>query len=422
MKKILIWSGVILLSLVLITYSLLWIRKNNSYQAWVAPDQQDIIQINLDEWGKTWAFNRLFGEKGQRRSESSRHTTARDPLFYLKSGIRIPANIFLFTRKADSNTFYSIQTLSDPIKFRNFLQHFPALKVAQGSNQELFAYSSDRHMALLSDGKQLVLAFSLFPKEQEPALRNLLAERDKWVRIKDLQNYSADRSNQHVTYSTADQQTRLQARYDAGHIHMEGNLYSSLWNPGSKTMVPAMPADNILTFWLHADLGPLWSRYHSIGQKYLPTDSIMRYYGGFMALQWKSPDQQQTDTIITYDYDDNFEMVEKQELQSQTIPNLQLSLKGSPHLTASIPEKLYYKFHKTIQGDTLLLSTEPRSQQAVSLSESPYYLYLKVDLRAAKAKKLFPLPQTWWTRPKSLEIKAQKQNNQRSKIVLDITL
>src|SRR5690606_6431867 len=95
----------------------------------------------------------------------------------------------------------------------------------------------------------------------------------------------------------------------------------------------------------------------------------------------------QQDTIITYDYDADFNSVEKKEIQEIHVPVIENVWKGDTQLAAALPEKLLYRFYKDVQDSLIILSTkkDPEFTPLFVSAASPFHL--TVDFRN--------LPSSW---------------------------
>src|SRR5690606_41218286 len=108
------------------------------------------------------------------------------------------------------------------------------------------------------------------------------------------------------------------------------------------------------------DLKPLFEKYrHTLSNYNIPIDTLKQYYGGYMDRQWKQGGVLQQDTVVAYEYIDSFELIPKREVREEAVPNLSLTLRMSPHLSAYLPQNIFYVSNQQRKHHLIALSTHP---------------------------------------------------------------
>src|SRR5690606_11992893 len=96
---------------------------------------------------------------------------------------------------------------------------------------------------------------------------------------------------------------------------------------------PHFADSNAVSLWIQDSLtGFLSGRQFDIGGHALHGDSLLYHYKGHIVLEWKGTVIQQ-DTIVNFDYDDNFELVETQEVVDKSVPEIYCSVLADAGLT-----------------------------------------------------------------------------------------
>ena len=91
---------------------------------------------------------------------------------------------------------------------------------------------------------------------------------------------------------------------------------------------PHFSDSNAVSLWVQDSLTNFLSnKTIRIGSYTVQGDSLLRHYGGRMVLEWKSTTTQQ-DTVVNYDYDDNFELMEMQEVIEKAVPEIYWSVQA----------------------------------------------------------------------------------------------
>ncbi|MGY0035934.1 hypothetical protein [Pedobacter sp. NJ-S-72] len=79
--------------------------------------------------------------------------------------------------------------------------------------------------------------------------------------------------------------------------------------------------------WLNGDLKTLFKKDLHFKNSLLEKDTLLKYYNGYAALELGDP-VNQYQPVITYEYNDEFEKVERIQQQEVKVPDITLSLKG----------------------------------------------------------------------------------------------
>lgn len=369
---------------VLLVIGGLWIffsvRNTKSLDAQVHKDSDVLIQISVDRLLKELVANAIIHPLTYFGSDTSKATEDRAKRINIwEAGWRVPARILFFSTPKDTSVFYSVQKISDIERFRKFALQSLDIHVdsLQDPTDLSYLVSRDKRVALLSHEQSFILSIGVSTRDRRERMEHLLAnESGDLVQIGAIANTDFLESKADILYNNLYDSTVVKADFENGKIQLEGMLYSTLWKANARPRKRKLSEHNILNVMLDADLRPLMQKYQSTLENLkIPVDTLQRYFGGYIDMEWKQEDVIQTDTIIAYEMDDNFEMSEKKELREESVPNLQVTVKASPHLAGYIPEKIFYKFTKRIKGDMIALATAADFQLQEQLVNNDTYFY-----------------------------------------------
>ncbi|WP_270087618.1 acyl carrier protein [Sphingobacterium sp. SYP-B4668] len=384
MKRILMWMLTVIGILVLGCWAYLSYRESDSKHGLVHAQSHAVIEVSIDGMLGAIARNAMLNPgtyyKGRRSIESDSAG-----LGIAQSGWDFPANVFLFSLEEMPHRFFSVQSIGNSKQFTQYIkQRFSKSNDTLIQGQKLqYGLSEDSRFAVLFDEQQFVLSLGVDQKLHWEIMANWLAGNEKaLVEVSSLSLDGFKNGKSDITYLNMVDQTRLAVTFRNGRIDFEGDVISPSIIGVRDATARQLDTTSVLYGWLNADLRPLFKGYSETLLKYdVNADSLAKYYGGYVDVQWKSDLVKQIDTIVTYDLDENFEMTEKMERREVEVPHLNLVVKASPHIAGYLPEKMFYKFKKSVSGDLIALNTGPQMIMEDKRAASPYYgyLYAKLD-------------------------------------------
>ncbi|WP_166334288.1 hypothetical protein [Sphingobacterium chungjuense] len=364
---ILLPFGIVALGLVLFfSY-----RQMRSQSQWVHRDATAILEVRSDQIIRELAGNALWNPAAYFGGVSD--TSANADLHKLRPwnlGVSMPANLYFFDMPAGSNAYFTILTIDNLSRLQQVLPIIEWQIDLPSDNSNLWsANTANKRFYIVGNEQQVVLAWN--PKKTDEVVElmtQILTSQDDLVEFATLKDKRPKSAKGDVVFWQLEKENFGSLDFIAGQLSVAGLLDDTERRFSKKAIGTTFPEDNILSIRLQADVRP-WLAQHQemLSAQGLPWQDIEPYLGNYWELQWKNEAVIQADTIITYDYDDNFEMVEKRELRNETVPAIKLSFMASPHLLSYLPEKMFYKFYKQQAGQLLLLSTD--SQQAISSAE-----------------------------------------------------
>ncbi|MGJ1422021.1 acyl carrier protein [Sphingobacterium spiritivorum] len=386
MKKVFLWILVVIIVVVLGVWGYLTVRQSASGDAQIHVQSRAVVRISVDRMLTSLAKNALihpgtyFGGKKEPKKDSL------ERIKIWESGWDIPANVYLFSMRNDPHIYYTIQSLKDKEAFAKFLKVNFALEPAllEGS-QFYFVKARNQRSAVLFNQDRFVVAFGMEAAERLTVMRSLLEDTKNLATVESMQ---LDTLEADLLYTDLIDKSVIRTNFYNGNIKVEGNIYSALWHAPEQATARQLDTSSVAYGWLNVDFRPVLNQYKDSLEKHkIPVDTLSKYLGGYVDMQWRRDPVKQTDTIVTYDLDDNFEMSEKKEVREAEVPDLQFVIRSSPHLAAYLPEKMFYKFKKQVKGDLIALNTGTPADFTDARNNVANYFYL--HLRADSWNRMF---------------------------------
>lgn len=336
-------------------------RKNRALDQYVHPKSQAIVSVALDD---------LLLENLDQFFRSRAQDTLTDKLSLLdienwwKAGISIPAQLHFFSLSNDPFTFFTIQRIDNIGKWEAFLNKYandsvhaiddaPELRLAHFS--PLMTTLHNEHYALFRIGRS--------KPDSVEEMKVIWSEEKDWVYIRNLPFHSTKKTNAHLTYRDIDATFQLFADIARNQISLSGQWQLTTEIPTDDMQVrkPKENTNLFLSFWSILPLAqaPIITNFLSAVSGIEETKLINDSYG-YTDLFIGNNMIMQQDTIVVYDYDEDFNSIERKETQEISVPLIESVWKGNEQLAFSIPNKLFYKFSKTYTDSVILLSTDER--------------------------------------------------------------
>ncbi len=272
----------------------------------------------------------------------------------LRKAIVIPQNLLLFTNPSilKDAWFSSFVNIKDNDKLKSYLLQEG---FEESRDEKLVLFRKDKLVVGVTNNK-LVIAYK--KHQDQSVIKAILAvfeEVSFYKKNTDLLKSISD-SKSDISYASV-QADFLEADFKNGLVEIKGKIYSELF----KSDTYAEQSKNSIGF-----IAAKINKEHIIFKSFLSKrnktkfdgftklslDSIVSKWNGSIAFNLKAVDQK-IDTIITYEYDDDFNKIEKKSVQELNIPDVTITL-GSQ-------VGLYTYFHdnkavKIIANDTLFTS------------------------------------------------------------------
>lgn len=340
MRRVLfVIAGVVLLA-VTVGWGYLTYRQYRSYQTLIPRTTTSIIRIQVDALAKDIAWNALWN--GDYYGDSTEdQPIAFDSKIGKQSGIAIPANIFLYQidhpqSASFPDVFFGSLQLADSAAFAGWLASRLGMQVRQDTMGTVAL--SERAVFLL---KARQVLFAISPARPAKDLHLLTGLLDPLLqpgasipvgksRFSEIQHRGG-----HLC---------MLGKHDATVDFKKGEILfyvrQAMDTPlAAETGTPHFTDSNAVSLWFQGPLTSLLSgRKFHIGTHTLHGDSLLSHYQGHILMEWRGTIIQQ-DTVIEYDYDENFDAVERREIVEKRVPEVYLSVRADSALNRYLQEQ-----------------------------------------------------------------------------------
>lgn len=296
----------------------------------------------------------------------------------LQAGLDIPARIYFYSLAEDPSTFYTLQKINDRAKWRNFLRKYT---LGMEAPQEGAKTQLTKNIALLKSGDRLLFRLSLKDSLSSSFSAEALQQDDNWLQIRQLNAMKKLPKLDHLSYWTLDKTISLQA-----HIHQEKTVVQGTWQtekilPKGIQEARAIRQDDVaLLFYSQLPISStpyiaeVLSKFSDVVAEDLANEQPR-----YMDLLIRQQTVFQQDTIITYDYDENFNSVETHAIQHVEVPLIESVWQGDGAFAQQLPNKMFYNFNKHVVGRHILLSTGTNSLKDLKFEKKNALLTLMMD-------------------------------------------
>jgi hypothetical protein len=413
MKKVLIVATCLILVLLLAVYSLLQYRQYSSYKNRVHQNASLIFKINIDEIVKKRGLNAI--------KNNSR-------------GFAVPANIFIYSvNNKSAGTFFCSLPVTDTAALRQYLKSTFKVDHFKKTEQEtVWGNSSDQRLRVAYNSKNLAISYSLAKENVDDILNQLLGEKN-FMAVSDPRIVRMNQEDAPVLYDFKTYSG--QASLTAHTLTFKGSFPLGNLNVPDQSYCPDRLTKGLsINAWLNADLKGLFKKDLHFKNYSLEKDTLLKYYKGYAAIESGDP-VNQYQPVITYEYNDEFEKVERIQQKEVKVPGITLSLKGNAPLLVRYLQKQaiispdeqlnkelfpLYEVYSNNNTGLLQLSTSEQRLLPHGQSASPYFVFAAIDFDKIRKQNQFPLLNSYIRYFSKLNLKGTKQNAKTGKIELEL--
>jgi len=384
MRKKIIITAVVLLSLLLLFIGFLEYRQYSSYKTPIYRNADFILKINADAFIKSFikAYGFNFREKIKKEEK-------KDSTESINTGIYPIANIFIYTiKEKKASTFFCTIPLTDEAGFKMFAGK--KLGITFSTTNTATAY--DGKLTIACSKEYAAIAFSEQKEEVITILTDLLNKRNLLAGSDDLiKKLKATRN--HIAFATAKQTGSIEISGNEMLLHATIDDTGNLITPGRVLMRKIVPGDYLSLRLAMKPASFLFKKKYSIKEFDIDTDSLLHNFSGYIDMTI-SGFTNQVDTIVTYGYDDNFEKKEQRTVVAVQVPDIEITAKADPALlnylqrqniataTQVINRDFFplYKFTIKQDGPTLVLNTNEKAVKNWDADTTPHFFELEINL------------------------------------------
>ncbi|MBL6448633.1 hypothetical protein JMN32_20140 [Fulvivirga sp. 29W222] len=317
-------AAVVVLLLLFVFYGFLKYRQYDSYQGMIHKNADLIIKINSDQLIQKIALNSISNPSFY-FSPSEEDSTSAEDVDVISKGFTLPANLFIYSLKGDIKTYYTSLKVNDSSALKTYIQSKLDVSNFKVLRKYSYASSEDNKIQIAYNDQRLALAYTFNGQDIKKTLEQILSQNEAVATdsetISTLREASGD-----VVILQRDNLADID--FDNGKIVLSG-----IWNPDVGIEFPttapvALPdTGTSLHLGFSGNVPAQFLKSYNINSITIPLDSLARDYGGYFDLK-VTGNTIQHDTIITYDYNDDFEKVEVKTVNKTKVPGVRVLIKG----------------------------------------------------------------------------------------------
>lgn len=302
-------------------------------------DAESVIKVDLHQIKETLVWDALSSpgyyydhSKRDTDKEKTKDSTA-------DKGVDLqPYTAVFFTVKDVENIVFTTLDIQNSVAFETYIAKEIAKKkgTIQKDRDGLYRYAivEKNKVAFAWNKEQLVigLALSLEHKKVAAVFKDILIE-ERLIRDKSHPLITTlSKADDHITYVRKEDQIGI--NFEDGMATIEGNLVSKTPN----SFLPEIAVQRVpnASFQIHWDYNFEQEKHKTtfiknleklsfFEKNNLDVEMIANRTNGFFSLAVKGRTMQ-TDTVITYTYDDNFEKIAQKSTQEKEVPKIHINL------------------------------------------------------------------------------------------------
>lgn len=412
-----------ILLLLLVVYGYFSWRKYNAFKDAVHADAALIIKIDADQLYFKLAMDYL-GNPSYYNEQAKKST---------ESGLNIPAQVFIYTVKSKSaQAYFCTLPVADLQALKIFLRKKMGITAFRDMGRYVSGTSADGRLTVAYNAHTFTAGYALNKENVADIIvdllerKNLLSDQDpRMTRLKALDQDLAYIAGAHTGTG----------EFRDGSLHIEGdfNLKGTTIKEGILRH-RVFDSNAVVKMWLSAQ--PALNTGHKeirIKDHVVNPDSLLKYCNGYFDLELGNP-VSQTDTVVTYEYDDDFEKEAVLAPRVVKVPGINSVVAGNAAGLLSYLKKAdlvqgltlnkdvfpLYKVYFHTDRSSMVLGTA-KSQLASALKElTPYFFYLEADLVRLKAQGLIPLFGHYTGQATRLLVKAKRKGDDKNHFTIDL--
>ncbi len=355
-KKTIVWTIGIVILLIITVWGIYILRQQESYKSLVHKESKALLTVSLDDILLNQFFNKWKISQKESLNFGKRLSKLQD------NGIDIKANVFLFALEEHPKNFYAFFQLKDKQQFLFFLKEVIQVDSIERGDDSGMTYAYDRanKMAFVCRGNDLLIGvgFDLDKKKEE--MLQLIQSKGDMVIIKQFIADPSTLTGQSVRYSDLSTKNYVEFTLKGDQVDVYGEFTSKNWNFPKEFLVRELASTQyIAKAWVNIPTNQLKNKLKQAFAEFpMMTDSLIKHLdGSYIDIEILKNKVTQTDTIINYAVDENFETVEEKTLYNTLVPEIRITMRGDSNLNKFLPNKLFYQWFKKQDKGFSILST-----------------------------------------------------------------
>ncbi|WP_316832157.1 hypothetical protein [Pedobacter aquatilis] len=428
MKKFLKITAVIFLSLLIFFVGTFKYRQYNANRVKLPKQITSLVKINVDELYKSLAANIISNPAFYFKSDFSKRKDSKFSGF--EHGLKIPASIYLYTlENQPKSAIFTRLEIKDYNDFENFLKTVTGLRIEKKAGQLKCAKSKPGNFSVYYNKQVAAIVLSNEINNYDAILADILIQKD-FEEINKYKFGNLINAHKHICYEMGT--TYAELNFENGKVNFLNTFnqpVGTILNSGFPH--PVADKNSTVSFWLNAGFAKAENKTYKLKNVHVERDSLAKYYKNSLAFEWTNTILQ-TDSIITYDYNDDFEKVEKVALQKKEIPdfvvNIAADVKGLKnylsHQNIINPDggtlnKAAFPLYKVLVSNTdkeLVLSTKQHHKTATKTAKTDDFFALNVNFIKLNKQLNQPLTTRYFKNLTQLTMSGKASNTGEIKI------
>ena len=407
MKKFLIITTAILVLLFVSFWAYIQYQRSVSYKTHIHKDTSVLIRVDVYD-----IYRSLLSDYTQIKRKKKES---------FLGGLGIPANIFVFTLKhKQPTTLFAALPIEDPGELeRSLKQHAAAWTLVEGISGMYMKQSKDGKWTIAYNAKVMAMAYA-------PSRENITAELSDLVLKKNTVMVSQSplsaikEQEGHITFTNGSYQGHI--NFGKGAIDASAMIPAKDWNIDAKAQHCEPGKASALFMWCSALPEVLIrDKTFSAGAVMISGDSLLA--AGLKGFELEITDPVvQLDSVVSYDYNDDFEKVATVSVKENKVPGLYAALNADPVQLSAYLERQHildadsgtvnpavfplYKLYSAPGASGILLSTLKGEIKDAARLTSPEFFKLYIDFDRLKAQPEFAIVQQYFQSFTVLDIRA----------------
>ena len=425
MKKFLKITAAIVLLLLICYFGFFKYRQIQANNVSIPVSTDALLKINVDELYKTIAVSYV---KHPSQYSGADKKGIKEKVDDLNTGLKIPANIYIYSlnRKAKT-TFFSTFEIADTLAFNRFIQKKSFLPLTKKDSN--FFQSKDSTIYILFN--KTTVAFAYTPqKEQVKTTLVEILNRKNMIKVGESRFKQLVNHSDHISFQNTGNFSKI--NFTDGKISFSNEFINKMFEPAAKPKHRVLNPESTVSMWLNGKFKPdLIKKNQTVSPSLLSKDSFFRFYKDYVDFEWTNTITQ-VDTVVGYEYNDDFERVEKKLLQDRKIPSISINLTANEREVSDYLKSLnvldqstgrisrtmiplYQVYFKGNNGNVQLSTLQSTKPHLKRISSDDFF-YFKVDFKKLIKQTPMPLIADKLGTFSQLEIKAKSIGKDKIKL------
>lgn len=379
-KKIIIWTISVIIFSAVVAWGWYIVRQQQSYKSLVHKKSKSLLTVSLDDILLNQFFNKWQTAQKEGQDFGKKLSKLRD------NGIDIKANVFLFALEDHPKSFYAFFQLKDKQQFLTFLKETIQVDSMETNLAPGVSYACHQQnkIAFAWNGDDLLISLGFDLARKKDEMIQLIQSKDNWVTIEQFISRPSTLTRKSLRYSDVSTANFIELELKGDRIDVAGEFFSKDWNFPKEYLVRELASANYIgKGWTNIPNIQLKNKLKQVLQEFpIAADSLMSHLdGNYVDIEILKNKVVQTDTIINYAVDENFETVEEKTPYETKVPEIRIAMRGDHYLSNFLPNKLFYQWFQKQNSEFSILSTsrdidkiQPKYNKTAELSNLALHL------------------------------------------------